>query len=174
MNLLVSLLLTLCTATAGSKSVLTAIDIAFEVKGPASSLGSRWWGLGVTLLSMLCATFGMAVLLGMPAAIRLMGLSWDGAALIPSHRAGDADLFPLRGDHPALSVWFVAPAVAVSVDQAGSVTGDDTAVDRIRGAVLPGLAYQRFWRDLWSAGCGGWDHAVVLFVGICDSAWGGF
>jgi membrane protein len=86
LNLLISFLVTFWSAATGCKSVLTAIDIAYEVKGRRGFVRFQAVGLGMTLLSVLCAILGMAVLLGMPAAIRFMGLSRHGAMLI--HAAG--------------------------------------------------------------------------------------
>jgi membrane protein len=82
LSLLVSFLLTFWTAATGSKSVLTAIDIAYEVKERRRFLRFQAVGLGMTLVAVLCAIFGMAVLLGLPAAIRFTGLSRHGAMLI--------------------------------------------------------------------------------------------
>jgi membrane protein len=64
LNLLVSFLLTFWTAATGSKSVLTAIDIAFEVWERRRFPRFQAVGLGMTLVAVLCAVLGMAVFWG--------------------------------------------------------------------------------------------------------------
>lgn len=85
-SLLISFLLTFWSAATGSKSVLSAIDIAYEVRGRRGFMRFQAVGLGMTLVAVLCGILGMAVLLGLPAAIRFLGLSRHSALLI--HGAG--------------------------------------------------------------------------------------
>ncbi len=89
-NLLISFLLTFWSAATGSKSVLTAIDIAYQVKGRRGFVRFQAVGLGMTLVAVLCGILGMAVLLGLPAAIGFLGLSRHSAMLV--HGAGMAML----------------------------------------------------------------------------------
>lgn len=90
LNLLVSFLVTFWSAATGSKSILTAVDIAYQVKQRRRFVRFQAVGLGMTLLAVLCGILGMGVLLGLPAAIRFTGLSRHGAVLI--HIAGMAML----------------------------------------------------------------------------------
>ncbi|HVY13650.1 MAG TPA: YihY/virulence factor BrkB family protein [Rhodopila sp.] len=82
LNLAVSLLLAFWSSAIGSKSVLSAINIAYNVTARRRFLRFQAVGLGMTLVAVLCGISGLAVLLGLPAVIGFLGLSRHGVALI--------------------------------------------------------------------------------------------
>lgn len=90
LNLLIGFLLTLWSSATGSKSILTAVDIAYNVTERRSFLRFQAVSLGMTLVAALCATLGIAVLLLLPAGIAFLGLSRHSALLV--HLAGMAML----------------------------------------------------------------------------------
>ncbi len=172
LNLLVSFLLTFWTAATGSKSVLTAIDIAFEVKERRRFLRFQAVGLGMTLVAVLCAILGMAVLLGLPAAIRFTGQSRHGAMLI--HVAGMVMLIGFFFGAIALLYRF-GPSRSPSRFQRikpGAMLA--TVLWLIASEALSWYVSRigSFRCDLWSAGGRGRDHAVVLSVRVCDASGG--
>jgi membrane protein len=82
LRLLVSLLLTFWSSSSGAKSVLSAVNVAYDVSEQRPFLQFQLIGLSVTLLSFLCAILAVAVLLLLPAAIAFVGLSAYGGALV--------------------------------------------------------------------------------------------
>jgi membrane protein len=89
-SLLVSFLLTFWSSSTGSKSVLSAINVAYDVTEQRPFLRFQFIGLSMTLVAVLCASLAIAVLLLLPPAINFLGLSRYGGALI--HVAGMAML----------------------------------------------------------------------------------
>jgi membrane protein len=99
-HFLVSLLLTFWSSATGSKSVLSAINVAYDVTEQRPFLRFQIIGLGMTLIAVLCAVLAIFVLLLLPPAIDFLGLSEHGGGLI--HAAGLAML---------IGFFFVAIAV---------------------------------------------------------------
>lgn len=85
-RLLVSLVLTFWSSASGAKSVLSAVNVAYDVTEQRPFLQFQLVGLSVTLVSFLCAVLAVAVLLLLPAAVALVGLSSYAGAL--AHAAG--------------------------------------------------------------------------------------
>ncbi len=90
LHLAISLLLTFWSSSSGSKSVLSAINVAYDVTEQRPFLWFQAIGMGMTLIAMLCAILAIGVLLVLPAAIGFLGLATDGGGLI--HTAGMAML----------------------------------------------------------------------------------
>ena len=85
-GLLVSFLLTFWSSATGSKSVLSAINVAYDVTEQRPFLQFQAIGLAMTLIAVLCATLAIGVLLLLPPAIQFLGLASHGGGLI--HAAG--------------------------------------------------------------------------------------
>ncbi len=90
LSLLISFLLTFWSSASGSKSVLSAVNVAYDVTEQRPFLLFQFIGLAMTLVAMFCAILAIVVLLLLPAAIDFLGLSSDGGPLI--HAAGMAML----------------------------------------------------------------------------------
>lgn len=89
-NLLVSLVLTFWSSSTGSKSVLSAVNVAYDVTEQRPFLRFQAIGLSMTLVAVVCATLAIGVLLLLPPAIEFLGLARHGGGLI--HAAGMAML----------------------------------------------------------------------------------
>jgi membrane protein len=81
-GLLVSFLLTFWSAASGAKSVLSAVNVAYDVTEQRAFLHFQAIGLSMTLVSILCAVLGIAVLVFMSPALAAIGLSRQSAGLI--------------------------------------------------------------------------------------------
>jgi membrane protein len=84
--LLVSSLLTFWSSSTGSKSVLSAVNVAYDVTEQRPFLRFQLIGFAMTLVAVLCATLAIGVLLLLPPAIEFLGLSSHGGSLL--HAAG--------------------------------------------------------------------------------------
>ena len=85
LNLLVGFLLTFWSASTGSKSVLSALNIAYNTTERRPFLRFQAIGLSMTLVAVLCAILGLFVLLLLPAAFAFLGFSRHN--LLPIHVA---------------------------------------------------------------------------------------
>jgi membrane protein len=90
LRLAISFLLTFWSSATGSKSVLSAINVAYDVTEQRPFLRFQVIGLSMTLVAVLCALLAIGVLLLLPPAIDFLGLSSHGGGLI--HSAGLAML----------------------------------------------------------------------------------
>lgn len=89
-NLLVSFLITFWSASTGAKSVLSALNVAYDVSEQRPFLRFQAIGLSMTLTGVLCAVLAIAVLVLLGPAIDFLGLSEYGGRLV--HAAGLAML----------------------------------------------------------------------------------
>jgi membrane protein len=87
-HLLVSFLLTFWSSSTGSKSVLSAVNVAYDVTEQRPWLQFQAIGLAMTLVAVLCAILAIGVLLLLAPAIDFLGLEKHGGGLI--HIAGMA------------------------------------------------------------------------------------
>jgi membrane protein len=85
-KLLISFLLTFWSSATGSKSVLSAVNVAYDVTEQRPFLRFQAIGLAMTLVAVLCAILAIGVLLLLPPAIDFLGLERHGGGLI--HAAG--------------------------------------------------------------------------------------
>ena len=85
-HLLVSSLLTFWSSSTGSKSVLSAVNVAYDVTEQRPFLHFQLIGLSMTMVAVLCAILAISVLLLLPPAIDFLGLEKHGGGLI--HTAG--------------------------------------------------------------------------------------
>jgi membrane protein len=85
-HLLISLLLTFWSSASGSKSVLSAVNVAYDVTEQRPFLQFQVIGLAMTLVAVMCAILAASVLLLLPPAIDFLGLASHGGGLI--HAAG--------------------------------------------------------------------------------------
>jgi membrane protein len=81
-HLLVGFLLTFWSSSTGSKSVLSAVNVAYDVTEQRPFLRFQAIGLAMTLVAVLCAILAIGVLLLLPPAIDFLGLSSHGGTLI--------------------------------------------------------------------------------------------
>ncbi len=81
-RLLVSFLLTFWSSATGSKSVLSAVNVAYDVTEQRPFLRFQAIGLAMTLVAVLCAILAIGVLLLLPPAIDFFGLSRHGGGVI--------------------------------------------------------------------------------------------
>jgi membrane protein len=88
LHLLVSFVLTLWSSATGSKSVLSAVNVAYDVTEQRPFLRFQLIGLSMTVVAVVCAILAIGVLLLMPPAIEFLGLAKHGGRLI--HAAGMA------------------------------------------------------------------------------------
>jgi membrane protein len=79
---LVSLALTRWSAATGTKSVLSALNVAYEATGTGGMLRFQLIGLLMTICAVAAAALAIAVLVFLPTVISFLGLSDYGAALI--------------------------------------------------------------------------------------------
>jgi membrane protein len=86
LHLAVSFLLTFWSSSTGSKSILSAVNVAYDVTGQRPFLRFQAIGLAMTLVAVLCAILAIGVLLLLPPAIEFLGLGQHGGGLI--HAAG--------------------------------------------------------------------------------------
>lgn len=89
-SLLVSFLVTFWSASTGAKSVLSALNVAYDVTEQRPFLRFQAIGLAMTLAGVMCATIAIAVLVLMGPVIAHLGLSQYGGRLV--HAAGLAML----------------------------------------------------------------------------------
>lgn len=85
-RLVLGLVITFWSAATGTKSVLSALNVAYNVDEQRSFLRFQAVALGMTLAAMLVAVLGIAVLVFVPVVIEFIGLEAHAAALI--HAAG--------------------------------------------------------------------------------------
>jgi membrane protein len=85
-HLLVSFLLTFWSSASGSKSVLSAVNVAYDVTEQRPFLLFQAIGLSITMVAALCAILTIGVLLLLAPAIQFLGLASHGGNLI--HAAG--------------------------------------------------------------------------------------
>src|ERR1700744_892250 len=86
LHLVISFLLTFWSSATSSKSVLSAINVAYDVTEQRPFLRFQVIGLSMPLTAVLCAILTIGVLLLLPPAISFLGLSDHGGGLI--HAAG--------------------------------------------------------------------------------------
>ena len=129
LRLVVGSLITFWSAAAGTKSMLSALNVAYNVDEQRGFFRFQAVALGMTLAAMLVAVLGIAVLVFIPVLIDFIGLQAHSGVLI--HAAGVVML-----------VVFVAASIAVLYRSGPS---------RRRKAV------QRVVPVLWSPPCYGWS-----------------
>ncbi len=81
-SLLVSLIVAFWSAAAGTKSVLSALNVAYDTVERRGILGFQLTALAMTLCAVVAAVLAIAVLVFLPAVISFVGLSDYSAALI--------------------------------------------------------------------------------------------
>ncbi len=84
LGLIVSVLLACWSAAAGTKSILSALNVAYNTTEHRSILGFQLVALGMTVCAVVAAVLAIAVLVFLPTAISFVGLSDYSAALIRS------------------------------------------------------------------------------------------
>ena len=99
-HLLFSFVLTFWSSSTGSKSVLSAVNVAYDVTEQRPFLRFQAIGLSMTLVAVLCAVLAIGVLVVLPTAINFLGLS-----------ALDGGLIPAAGMAMLISFFFVAIAL---------------------------------------------------------------
>jgi membrane protein len=82
MNLLISLVIAFWSAAAGTKSVLSALNVAYDTVERRGILGFQLVALAMTLCAVAAAVAAIAVLVFLPTVISFIGLNAYSAALI--------------------------------------------------------------------------------------------
>jgi membrane protein len=85
-HLAIGFLLTFWSSSSGSKSVLSAVTVAYDVTEQRPFLKFQLIGLAMTLVAVLCAILAVGVLLLLAPTIGFLGLAKQGGGLI--HAAG--------------------------------------------------------------------------------------
>lgn len=86
LNLGLGFLLTAWSCTTGCKSILAAIDLAYDVQQQRPFLRHQALGLGMTLAAVVCAILAVGMLIVLPVVIDALGLMSHGGMLV--HLAG--------------------------------------------------------------------------------------
>jgi membrane protein len=82
LGLVVSVLIAFWSASSGTKSVLSALNVAYDAQGTRSFLQFQLVGLLMTLCAVLAAAVAIAVLVFLPTVIAFINVPNHGAALI--------------------------------------------------------------------------------------------
>jgi membrane protein len=81
-RLLVGSLVTFWSAATGTKSLLSALNVAYDVSEQRGLLQFQMVSLGMTLAGMVVAVLGLAVVVSIPVVINFIGLTAHATALI--------------------------------------------------------------------------------------------
>lgn len=81
-GLAISLMLALWSSSSGTKSVLSAVNVAYDATQPRSFVGFQLLGLSMTLIAVVCAVIAISVLVLLPPVIAFVGLSTHAASLV--------------------------------------------------------------------------------------------
>jgi membrane protein len=100
LNLVISTAIALWSASTGTKSIISALNMAYGEQEQRSFFRFQAVGLFMTLCGIIGAVLGVAILVGLPAVISLVGLSDYASGLI---RAGSV----------AMLVFFVLLSIAL-------------------------------------------------------------
>lgn len=95
LGLILSIAITYWSASTGTKSLISALNLAYGEQERRGILGFQLIGLGMTLSGILAAVFGIAILVGLPAAIRFLGLSAHQGTLLKLAGIGALVIFVL-------------------------------------------------------------------------------
>jgi membrane protein len=95
LGLIVSVAVTYWSASTGTKSLLSALNLAYGEVEQRGFIGFQVTGLGMTLAAIIAAVLGLAILVGLPTAIGFLGLSDYQAALLRTGGLGGLFLFVL-------------------------------------------------------------------------------
>ena len=82
LGLLVSALVAFWSSATGTKSMLSALNVAYEETEKRSFVRFQLTALFITLATILAAVAGLAILLGLPAVFSFVGISEDAKGLI--------------------------------------------------------------------------------------------
>ena len=80
-SLMVSVVITLWSAATGTKSILSALNVAYEERERRSFLHFQATAFGMTIVALLGAVLGLALLVGMPPALAFLGIT-NGQAMM--------------------------------------------------------------------------------------------
>ena len=168
-SLIVSLIVAFWSASAGTKSVLSALNVAYDTVERRGILGFQLIALAMTLCAVAAAVLAIAVLVLLPTAISFVGLSDYSAALINAFSR--TLLIVLVGGTIALLYRFgpsrpPPPAADLSRRRAGHAA----VADRLGGPVVLRLAHREPGRHLRTARRRRRHHAVVLPDRLCRAA----
>ena len=115
-HFLVSFLLTFWSSATGSKSVLSAINVAYDVTEQRPFLRFQVIGLAMTLIAVLCAVLAICRFAAAAAGDRFPGIVATWRRADPRGGAGDADRLLLRRHRIAVPVRSIPAGAAASAD----------------------------------------------------------
>ena len=159
---MVSIMIALWSASTGTKSILGALNLAYEEREQRSFVRFQLTALGMTLGGILAAVMGLAALVLLPAFIGFFGISTYGATIARVTSLGALVIFVLLAlsllyrfgpSRNAASWKWVTPGSVVATLLWLIVVG---AVQLLRGTS------GELRRDVWAAGRGGGRDDVVL------------
>ncbi len=78
-SLVISILIALWSASTGTKSILGALNLAYEEREQRSFVQFQLTALGMTLGAILAAVIGLAALVGLPVLVNMLDISAHGA-----------------------------------------------------------------------------------------------
>jgi len=95
LGLVISAAVTYWSASTGTKSLLSALNLAYGEVEQRGFLAFQFAGLGMTLAAIVAAVLELGVLLGLPTAIGFLGLSAYQGGLVRAGGLGGVSLFVL-------------------------------------------------------------------------------
>ena len=169
LSLLISTALTLWSASTGTKSMLSALNLAYEEQEQRSFLRFQAIGLLMTLAAILGAILGLALLVLLPAVISISSASAPTPASCCSPARSPSWCCSCCRRSRCSTASARRATGALALDHAG-LAGGHAAVARRLGAVLLLRQPLALRRHLWPAGRGGRRDDVVLGVGLRRAA----
>ena len=133
-GLVVSTTVALWSSASGIKSIITALNLAYEEREQRSFVRYQFTAFTITIVAMLSAVIGLGVLVVMPAILAFVGIPPNQKFLLRLASFGLLLLGVLVGLSLLVSVRAVPAGAAVALGDAGVDRGD-AAVDRGVGAV---------------------------------------
>jgi membrane protein len=97
LGLLISAAVAFWSSATGTKSMLSALNVAYEETEKRSFLQFQMMALAITLLTILGAVMGLAILVGLPAAFSFVGISEYAKQIIRVLSFGVLVLFVMTG-----------------------------------------------------------------------------
>ena len=161
-SLLISLVVAFWSASAGTKSVLSALNVAFDTVERRGIVGFQLTALAMTLCAVAAAVLAIAVLVFLPTVIWFIGLSDYSAALINIFSM--VLLVVLVGGSIALLYRYGPSRERLRERQIfpGAILATLLWLIASEGLSLLRRAHRAVQRDLWPARRSRRYHAVVL------------
>jgi membrane protein len=102
----ISTLITFWSAATGTKSVIAALNLAYDATERRGIIRFQLVGFGLTLAAIMGAVLGIAVLVFLPAGLRILGVTQGSTLILLLHWAGLAMLVGFAAQAAALLYLF--------------------------------------------------------------------